>query len=73
MPCEGRLRDQVLLSLEKRWLQGRPDSNHFTVGHHGKMRDSRHKLEQEKRQDRRKHFFILGTVKNWSWLPRKVI
>ena len=74
MPSEERLRDQVLFSLESRWLwghlavspqylQGGYKINRMVV-HSGRMRDNGHKLKYERLSvDLRKIFFLISTIK----------
>lgn len=46
----------------------------FTAMHGGRMRDTRHKLGQQRfKLSIRKNFFPLRTVRYWSRLPRELV
>lgn len=86
MPCEERLRDWGLFSLEK--TLGGPKSSLptpircywedgarvFTELHIRRTRDYGHELEQGRfRREVRKSFFFMRTDKPWLKLPREVV
>ena len=88
LPCEGRLGDLGLFSLEKRRLRGdlinvykymkcgreRDIANFFPVVCGDRMRGNGHKLEHRNFcTNMQNNFFTVRVMKHWNRLPREVV